>query len=133
MKTHAFRLHRGDDLRFSLESYVTEHHLRAAVLLSCVGCVSRARLRDASGMNIQSIDEECEIVSATGTLCEERLHIHVSLSREDMSTIGGHLVTGCIINTTAEIVLLELDNVQFGTAYDPATGYNELTISALER
>lgn len=48
MRTHCFRLRRGDDLRQSLERYVREQHIRAAVVLSAVGCVSRAVLRDAS-------------------------------------------------------------------------------------
>lgn len=128
MKYHAFRLHRGDDLRQSMEQYAQEHHIPAAVILSCVGCVSRARLRDASGVHIQEINEHCEIVSATGTISEERLHIHVSLSREDLTTLGGHLAYGCIINTTAEIVLLELEHVSFGKVFDPETGYDELDI-----
>lgn len=128
MKTHAFRLHRGDDLRLKLEEYAQAHHIGAAALLTCVGCVSRARLRDASGVNIRSIDEHCEIVSATGTVGEERLHVHISLSREDLSTVGGHLAEGCIINTTAEVVLLEMEDLRFCAGFDPETGYDELEI-----
>lgn len=128
MKCHAFRLHRGDDLRQSMEQYAQEHRIPAAVILSCVGCVSRARLRDASGVRMQEINEHCEIVSATGTISEERLHIHVSLSREDLTTLGGHLAYGCIVNTTAEVVLLELEHVSFGKVFDPETGYDELDI-----
>lgn len=128
MKFHTFRLHRGDDLRQSLERYAQEHHISAAVILSCVGCVSSARLRDASGVRVQEINEHCEIVSVTGTISAERLHIHLSLSREDLTTLGGHLAYGCIINTTAEIVLLELDHVCFGNVYDADTGYDELDI-----
>lgn len=128
MKTHVFRLHRGDDLRLCIEGYAREHHLRASVLISCVGCLSRARLRDASGVTIRSIDEHCEIVSATGTVSEARTHLHVSLSREDLATVGGHLCEGCIVNTTCEIALLELDDCAFGSVYDPATGYDELDI-----
>ncbi len=69
-----------------------------------------------------------EIVSATGTISRERLHLHISLSREDLSTIGGHLLEGCIVNTTAEIVLLELESCSFSSLFDPETGYDELII-----
>lgn len=133
MKTYAFRLHRGDDLRLALARFARENHLRGAVILSCAGCLSHWRLRDASGVNIQEKTEPVEIVSATGTLSQDRLHLHLSLSREDLSTIGGHLAEGCIINTTAEIVLLELEDVAFGAAYDAETGYDELTISPIQR
>lgn len=131
METYALRLHRGQDLRLALESFAREHHLQGAVILSCVGCLQQVRLRDASGVHIQELAEHMEIVSATGTLSASRLHIHIALSREDLSTLGGHLVTGCIVNTTAEIVLLELGNVAFGGVFDPETGYEELDIRPL--
>ena len=130
MKEHVFRLHRGDDLRISLERYAKQHDIGAAVIASCVGCVSEARLRDATGSRVQHIPCHCEIVSATGTVSAVRTHVHISLSKEDMTTLGGHLAEGCIINTTAEIVLLELDSCVFGKAYDSETGYDELTITA---
>ena len=129
MKEHTFRLHRGDDLRREIEAYAVKHRIQAGVILSCVGSVTEARLRDATGVRLQQIDRHCEIVSATGTISAERLHIHISLSDESLSTFGGHLAYGCIVNTTAEIVLLELESYAFGTAFDPETGYQELTIS----
>ena len=128
MKTHVFRLHPGDDLRLSMEQYAKEQHIGAAVVLSCVGSLSHVRLRDASGVNIQEAEGDHEIVSATGTVSEERPHIHVSLSREDLSVLGGHLQEGCIIKTTAEVVLLEMEGIAFGKVFDPATGYHELDI-----
>lgn len=132
LKTHCFRLHRGDDLRRSLEDYAREHHIRAATVLSAVGCLTRARVRDASGVTVQELEEELEIVSLMGTLSEARTHLHISLARRDLTTVGGHLKDGCIVNTTAEIVLLELPGVAFRGAPDPETGYEELVISQLE-
>lgn len=131
MRTHVFRLHPGDDLRREIEGYARAHAIPAAVILSCVGSLSHLRLRDASGVNIRDIPGEFEIVSATGTVGEHRLHIHLSCSREDLTTLGGHLTDGCIIKTTAEVVLLELDDVRFGKVFDPQTGYNELAILPL--
>ena len=128
MKTHVFRLHPGDDLRLSLARYAREKGIGAAVILSCVGSLTHVRLRDASGVTIRDTEGDHEIVSATGTVSRERLHIHVSLSREDLSVIGGHLAEGCIIKTTAEIVLLEMEDVAFGKVFDAATGYHELDI-----
>ena len=128
MKEHVFRLRRGEDLRVALENYAQENKIGAAVILSCVGCVSEARIRDASGKTVRHIPKHCEIVSATGTVSRQRLHVHISLSNEDMHTFGGHLAYGCIINTTAEIVLLELESCQFGSEFDPQTGYQELAI-----
>lgn len=128
MKAHAFRLTRGQDLRESIQAYLSAHQIKAAFVASCVGCVSRARLRDASGVTVQEIPEHMEIVSMTGTVSMGRSHLHISLAKKDLSVIGGHLVSGCIVNTTAEIVLCELDGTIFSGAFDPETGYQELVI-----
>ena len=79
-------------------------------------------------MTVHALDEPFEIVSLTGTVSAERLHLHISLAREDLSVLGGHLLEGCVVNTTAEVVLLELDGICFSGAFDPATGYTELCI-----
>lgn len=131
MSIHCFRLHRGDDLRRSLEEYARAHAIDAAVVLSAVGCLSRAVIRDASGVTVHTLDEPLEIVSLMGTLSKERLHLHISLAREDLTTLGGHLKDGCIVNTTCEVVLQEVPGVAFGRVWDEQTGYEELDIRPL--
>ena len=126
MKTLCCRLRRGDDLLLSLQKLAQEKHIEAALILCGVGCVSHAQLRDASGVTVRSVDEPCEIVSITGTVSAARCHVHLALSREDLSTIGGHLAQGCIINTTCELVLGILDNWRFGVEQDTQTGYDEI-------
>lgn len=128
MKTHAFRLKRGQDLLCGIADYARAHGIFAGCVLSGVGCVTRARLRDAGGVTIREVDEDLEIVSLTGTVSAARTHLHASFSREDLATLGGHLVEGCLVNTTAEIVLLEMENLCFSAAFDPQTGYDELVI-----
>lgn len=131
MKTYAVRLRRGADLLQSIEAFCAEHQIRAGVLLSGVGCVTKARLRDAGGVNIVSIDEEMEIVSLMGTVSEKRCHLHVSFAKEDLSVIGGHLVAGCMINTTCELVIGELRDYVYDVKFDEETGYDELIIKPL--
>ena len=123
---HCVRLRRGDDLIESIKALCKEKHIAAGVVLSAVGCISEGRLRDASGVTVRNIREHCEIVSLNGTVSEARCHLHAALSREDLSTIGGHLCPGCIINTTCELVIAELPGVRFGVEEDPETGYDEL-------
>lgn len=128
MRTHCFRLVAGDDLKRSITRYAAEHGIDAAAMVACVGCLTHARLRDATGKTVRELDEPFEIVSLTGTVSRERTHLHIALSRTDLSTVGGHLMDGCIVNTTAEIVLCELDSLRFSGAFDPNTGYDELVI-----
>ena len=96
------------------------------MILSGVGCISRGRIRDASGVTIRSIEEHCEIVSLNGTVSAQRCHVHIALSKEDLSTIGGHLCTGCIVNTTCELVIAGLPGIRYEMEQDEETGYDEL-------
>ena len=87
---HCFRLRRGQDLYEEIEAYVKAHHIAAGAVVSGVGCVSRWRLRDATGVRVRSGDEDVEIVSLMGTVSEYGCHLHASFSREDLSAFGGH-------------------------------------------
>ena len=109
---HCFRLRRGQDLYEEIEAYVKAHHIAAGAVVSGVGCVSRWRLRDATGVRVRSGEEDVEIVSLMGTVSE----------------YGGHLLPGCTVNTTAEIVLAEIRSCVFTRRPDSETGYEELEI-----
>ena len=126
LKCHSVRLRRGMDLMGAIKALCREQHIAAGVVLSAVGCISRGRVRDASGVTIREISDHCEIVSLNGTVSRERCHLHVALSKEDLSTIGGHLCSGCIVNTTCELVIGELPGVTFDEEADAETGYDEL-------
>ena len=128
---HCVRLRRGDDLLLSIRELAQEKHIAAGVVLSAVGCVTEAKVRDASGVNVRAIEEHCEIVSLNGTVSAQRCHLHIALSKEDLSTVGGHLVEGCIINTTCELVIGILDGWEIGTEFDAETGYDELIFREL--
>lgn len=131
MNCHCVRLHRGDDLMLSIKAVCQQKKISAGVVLSAVGCISEGRIRDASGVTIRNITDHWEIVSLNGTVSEARCHLHIALSREDLSTIGGHLCPGCIINTTCELVIAELPGIRFGVEHDPETGYDELIFQSL--
>ena len=126
MICHCIRLKRGEDLMDSIKKLCVEKKIAAGVVLSGVGCISSGRVRDASGVRIREITEHCEIVSLNGTVSAKRCHIHIALSKEDLSTIGGHLCTGCIVNTTCELVIGELPGVRYDVEADEETGYDEL-------
>ena len=131
MVCHCIRLKRGEDLLLSIREVCRQKGIRAGVVLSGVGCLLEGKVRDASGVTIREIREHCEIVSLNGTVSDTRCHIHIALSKEDLSTIGGHLCPGCLVNTTCELVIGELPQVTFGVEEDPETGYDELIFRSL--
>lgn len=125
-RVHCIRLRRGEDLMESIRALCRDRNIAAGVILSGVGCILRGRIRDASGVTIRDIAEHCEIVSLNGTVSQTRCHVHIALSKEDLSTVGGHLCPGCIVNTTCELVIAELPGISIGVEFDEETGYDEL-------
>ena len=123
-----FRLTKGMDLKKEIENYAITNKV-SGVVLCAVGCLSKLTIRLANGKNILEKEDMFEIVGITGTLSEDGVHIHICVSDENGNTIGGHLKYGCIVNTTAEVVLNIFDNIKFKREYDKKTGYDELVIN----
>jgi len=69
-----------------------------------------------------------EIVSLVDTLSGNDGHLHISLSGADGHMIGGHVIGGLYIFTTAEIVIGDCSDLQFTREHDDSTGFQELAI-----
>jgi predicted DNA-binding protein with PD1-like motif len=54
--------------------------------------------------------------------------MHMTVSDKDGVCYGGHVLDGCLVETTAEVVLGRLDNLVFERSIDPKTGYLELQV-----
>ena len=122
----ALRLHPRSDLLTCLSEIVRKHDFRAAFVLTCVGSLTVATLRLANQKEATRYEGHFEIVSLVGTLCPDGLHLHISISDGMGKTIGGHVLEGCIVYTTAEIVLGEATALTFSRPIDPKTTYDEL-------
>lgn len=131
MRTHVLRLRPGDDLRLALERATRERELAAGCILGCVGSLACARLRLAGGEDELERPGPFEILSLVGTLTPDGPHLHVSLADGAGHVFGGHLLEGCVVHTTAELVLGELEGLVFARELDPTTGWRELVIRKL--
>ena len=123
-----FRLTKGMDLKKEIEKYAIDNKV-SGTIISSVGCLTSLVIRLADGESILKKDGNFEIVSVTGTLSPDGVHIHISVSDEFGNTIGGHLKDGCIVNTTAEVCLVLFDNIKFSRTFDESTGYDELVVN----
>lgn len=131
MAAHCLRLLPGQDLLKSLDQFVKDRGITAAVVLTCVGSTARTVLRPAGSKQLKTFEGKFEIVSLTGTLgCNDKPHIHMSVSDAECNVFGGHVVEGSTVRTTAEIALGVLPSLQFTRALDARSGYGELVISA---
>ena len=122
------RLKPGQDLREELEKLTKAANIRAGFILTAVGSLQKASLRLAGQTDTSTFTQKFEIVSLTGTLSTDGVHLHVALSDAEGKTTGGHLVAGSIIYTTAEIVIGEARDLIFTRETDERTGYKELKI-----
>lgn len=73
-----------------------------------------------------------EIVSLVGTVSMNGSHLHLSISDSTGKTIGGHLMDGNIVYTTAELVIQEADDLTFIREKDGSTPWEELQVKKKE-
>ncbi len=125
---YAFRLKPGQDLKKELVAYVNKHHITAGFILTCVGSLQCATLRLADREKPSVHKRKFEIVSLVGTLEPDGGHLHISLSDSTGRTMGGHLMEGSLIYTTAEIVIGVANTLRFTRAMSADSGYEELVV-----
>lgn len=128
MRTFALRLHPGQDLQRELVAFARANALQAAFVMTCVGSLRQATLRLANKDEASFYEDKFEIVSLVGTISLDGPHLHIALSDGTGRMLGGHVLDGNLIYTTAEIVLGELDHLTFTRPVDPETTYDELDI-----
>ena len=132
LKTYAVRLKPGEDLRAKLEEVSSTQQIDAGIILSGVGSLTKASLRLADGKTSTDFTGPFEIISLNGTLSPDGVHVHIGLANSKGEAIGGHLLKGSLIKTTAEITIGMLTGSAFRRVLDPCTGYAELEIERSE-
>jgi len=126
-KTIVVRLRPGDDLEHSLSTITRKNDIKAGVIISLVGSLKEAHLRMAGAFQGTQLSGPLEIVSGTGTLSTNGMHVHIAVSNQLGETIGGHLLPGCLVYTTIELVIHDLsDQWIFSREHDHETAYDEL-------
>ena len=132
MKPFPVRLTPGQDLRASLEAAVLAQNCRAAFVLSGIGSLSTAAIRLAGAAQPTRLTESMEILTLSGSVAaggdKTGSHMHMAISTANGQVLGGHVAPGCIVLTTAEVLLALLPDWQFTRESDSLTGYDELVI-----
>jgi len=128
MRTYALRLRPGDDLRQQLTAFTQQHRITAGAIVTCVGSLTTATLRLANQEEPTVYHGHFEIVSLVGTLSTHGSHLHLSIADSTGRTLGGHLLDGNRIYTTAELVIGVLEELEFRRETDPVSTYQELSI-----
>ncbi|MEZ0539769.1 PPC domain-containing DNA-binding protein [Fibrella arboris] len=133
MQTISVRFRPGQDLKAELDKLVREQRIGAGLVLTCVGSLTEAGIRLANQETTTTYLGHFEIVSLVGTLSINGSHLHLSIADSTGRTIGGHLMAGTNIYTTAELVIGLLPEITYTREPDPTFGYKELVIRRKRR
>ncbi|MEM1279927.1 MAG: PPC domain-containing DNA-binding protein [Cyanobacteria bacterium P01_D01_bin.6] len=131
LKSYCWRLSPGADLKQSLQAFAESYAVTAGCILTTVGSLQQASLRFAGQDSATVLTDRFEIVSLVGTLSRSGMHLHLAIADSQGQTLGGHVMPGCLIYTTAEIVVGILPELTFQRQLDDQTGYRELAITDL--
>lgn len=126
----AIRLSPGEDVILTLRQQIQHHNLQAAFIAGSVGSLTDVVLRFAGQEDNHKTSGKFEIVSLIGTLDANGEHLHLAVSDENGHMIGGHMMPGCTVRTTLELVIGELENNTFIREHCPLSGYDELVITS---
>ena len=129
MHAATFRLKPGQDLLVEIERFTAQNNIQAGCVLCAVGSLTHAALRLANRTDYREFDGHFEIVSLTGTVSINGSHLHISISDGEGVTSGGHLVPGCAIYTTAEIVIASFPDQVYRRELCDQSGYEELVVT----
>ena len=124
------RLHPGDDLRAAIEAAVAAAGCEAAFVVAGIGSLAQTRLRLAGADDAMTIAGDVEILTLAGSASPRASHLHASVSDASGRVWGGHVSPGCMVRTTAELVIALLPALAFTRERDEVTGYDELVVRA---
>lgn len=128
MTTQPLRLAPGADLRRELEALASAAFPQGCFVVCGIGSLVSAQLRLAAREDASFMPGPIELLSLAGTVTADGAHLHACVADADGHVMGGHLVYGNEIRTTAEVLLAPVPGWELGRAADPATGFKELTI-----
>ena len=138
------RMAPGDDLFGTTLKICQEKNVKAGVILSVAASLQKAVLRNVWQFpDPFPINDECriftpiggplELLQMSGNITETEagepyLHAHVTISmgRPEATCFGGHLVEGCTIFSTCEMVIAELADISFMRLMDKHTRVGEV-------
>lgn len=128
MQAHPLRLSPGDDLRITLQDTLRHLGLHAAFVLQGIGSLSVAQLRFAGADDATELRDDLEILTLAGSISPDGAHLHMSVADPRGQVFGGHVAAGCMVRTTAELLLALLPEHRFAREPDSGTGFLELVI-----
>lgn len=128
MRSLPVRLHPQQDLRSALMAVLVKEGVDAAFVMQGIGSLDGARIRFAGVGEPAELQGDLEILTLAGSISPDGVHLHITVGDAHGRVTGGHVAPGCIVRTTAEILLGLLPDYRFSREPDPRSGWDELAI-----
>ncbi len=131
------RLYPDDDILESIQKIAREHNITSGYL-NAIGAISRATLGffDAAKGEYRAfdIDRHLEVVSCMGNISTLKdgaivVHAHMVAADKQGNCYGGHVMPGCKVSVTLELMITSID-YQLLRTYDEKTGLNLLNLQS---
>jgi predicted DNA-binding protein with PD1-like motif len=126
MRELPIRLRPGADLRHSLEDIVRDQLPNGGFVISGIGSLNNPRLRLAPNEFETNYTGPFEILTLSGTITKDGVHLHMSIASNSGHVFGGHVGHGNEVRTTVELLILPLKYWTMGREIDSDTGFLEL-------
>jgi len=131
------------DLLKSIEEVAESENIRSGIILSGAGSLSQVTLRNVrlfpDEFPIMDRDrvfipkkEPLELLSLSGNIARKDdgifVHCHITISSglDDGQAYGGHLIEGCLVFSTCEIIVVEITGLTMRRNIDTETRVTEL-------
>lgn len=125
------KLSSGRDLLEEIERVVKSAEVSGG-FIAVIGTLSKAAFGyyEEKGYKRIEINELLEILSCIGNISEaegeKMIHAHITVSNSKGKAYGGHVLPGCIIGPTAELIIIEGENLILKRKLDEKTGLKTL-------
>jgi hypothetical protein len=124
----------GEDVLETIESVAKKHGVESGQL-SLIGAIAGANLGYFDLENKQykhfSVEEDVEVVSCMGNISMHKgdlvVHAHMIVADDKGNCHGGHLLPGCKVSVTIELIITETE-ATLKREKDEKTGLNLLTV-----
>jgi predicted DNA-binding protein with PD1-like motif len=130
-----YRLLEGEDLLIGIQERVIQSGMKSGFFMT-IGALSSAvfGLYHAGQYKEIKADGPLEIAACMGDVAvneasEVVVHAHLVVSNEKGEASGGHLMKGCAIDPTAELIVIEALDISLVRAYDEKTKLNLLKLT----
>ncbi|WP_349687746.1 PPC domain-containing DNA-binding protein [Acidaminococcus sp. DS4831] len=132
-KVVAARLSPGEDILKGIERICSETNINNGLIMSGMGSLSKVafytpvKLPDKRAgygySNPILMDGPIELLNMTGMICHDikgncLFHIHFTISNQNGKAFGGHVIEGCKVLLTTDIVIAEINTIEMERKFD---------------